>query len=86
MHLDVMSDEGVLFRSFKYKRHPEVIDELNGKTVRSLTYYPPPVDRILFVTDVGWGSGHTVNSKGLSGIEKSLRRRWGSCLALSVSS
>jgi hypothetical protein len=45
MHLDVLSDEGVLFRRFKYRRVEAAIDDLS-QPVKYLNYYPPPVDRL----------------------------------------
>lgn len=52
MHLDVLSDEAVLFRSFRYKRCLDVLDDFQGNTVSHLSYYPAPVDRLLVVTEV----------------------------------
>jgi hypothetical protein len=51
MHLDVLSDEGVLFRSFKYARvQADPVMEDIDKAVTHLSYYGPPVDKLLIVT------------------------------------
>jgi hypothetical protein len=52
MHLDVLSDEAVIFRSFRYRRCIDVIDDFHGNAISYLSHYASPVDRIIVVTEV----------------------------------
>lgn len=54
MHMEDYRDEGVIFRSFKYRRCPAILEDVSvrGQPVRHISYYPPPIDRLLVITEV----------------------------------